>query len=64
MFYIPRKKLSLKRKKSLLLFAFLFSSILAKSKILAVPYSARSKADVIDILVDDRITNLLPSADD
>jgi len=46
-------------KKSLLLFAFLFSSILSQSQDLAV-LTQRAQAEVIDTWLDDRITNLLP----
>ena len=46
-------------KKSLLLFAFLFTSILSQSQDLAV-LTQRAQADVIDTWLDDRITNLLP----
>jgi hypothetical protein len=46
-------------KKSLLLFAFLFTSILGQAQDLAV-LTQRAQAEVIDTWLDDRITNLLP----
>jgi Xaa-Pro aminopeptidase len=46
-------------KKSLLIFAFLFNSILSQAQDLAV-LTQRAQADVIDSWLDDRITNLLP----
>jgi Xaa-Pro aminopeptidase len=46
-------------KKSLLIFAFLFNSILSQAQDLAV-LTQRAQAGVIDSWLDDRITNLLP----